>query len=92
VTITLSDELERLINERVGSGAYKSADEVVEAGLRLLKAREEGAEALRREIGRGLLDIREGRFSAHTTDDELEDFSERVVGQARGGSSASERR
>ena len=39
MTITLTDELEELINEKVRSGAYKSADEVVTASLRLLKAK-----------------------------------------------------
>ncbi len=38
-----------LINEKVKSGAYESADEVIMESLRLLQAKEEGMEALRRE-------------------------------------------
>lgn len=39
--ITLSPELERLIAERVSSGRYRSADEVVREGLDLLKQRDD---------------------------------------------------
>ena len=39
--ITLSPEIERLIAEKVSSGRYQSADEVVREGLDLLKQRDE---------------------------------------------------
>lgn len=85
MTITLTDELEELINEKVRSGEYKSADEVVAESLRLLKAKEEGMEALRREIMRGVEDIEQKRFTTLTTDAELESFSDEIVrrGQER---------
>ncbi len=83
MTITLTEALAKLVNEKVRSGAYKSADEVITASLRLLKAKEEGTEALRRELLRGLADIEQGRFSAHTTEDGLEAFSDDVVRRAR---------
>jgi antitoxin ParD1/3/4 len=38
--ISLSSELERLIAEKVSSGRYRSADEVVREGLELLDERE----------------------------------------------------
>jgi hypothetical protein len=38
--ISLSPEIERLIAARVGSGRYKSADEVVREGLELLQERD----------------------------------------------------
>ncbi|MGH9916364.1 MAG: type II toxin-antitoxin system ParD family antitoxin [Pyrinomonadaceae bacterium] len=72
MTITLTKELEELVNEKVKSGKYKSAGEVVMASLRLLKAQEEGMEALRREIMHGVEDIRQGRFTSYATDMELE--------------------
>jgi antitoxin ParD1/3/4 len=65
MVITLTDELEELINEKIKSGEYKSADEVIKAGLRLLSAQEKGTEALRREIMRGVEDIRQGRFTEY---------------------------
>lgn len=55
--------------------------------LRLLKAKEEGVEALRREIMRGVEDIEQGRATTHTTDAELEDFFQRlhIMEKARNG-------
>ena len=79
MTITLSDELQELVNEKVKSGAYKSADEVITASLRLLKAQDEGMEALRREIMRGVENIQQGRFTTHSTDAELEAFSDENI-------------
>jgi Arc/MetJ-type ribon-helix-helix transcriptional regulator len=38
--ISLSPDLERLIAEKVSSGRYRSADEVVREGLELLQKRE----------------------------------------------------
>jgi antitoxin ParD1/3/4 len=91
MTITLTDDLERLVNEKVKSGAYKSADEVVAASLRLLKAQEEGMEALRREIMRGVEDIQEGRFSTYTNEDEIGAFSDRIIKQGQERLKASEK-
>lgn len=91
MTITLTAELEELVNEKIKSGAYKSADEVVMASLRLLKAREESVEALRREIMRGVEDIREGRFTELRTDAELDAFSDQIIQQAQNKSNVSER-
>lgn len=39
--ISLSPEIERLIAEKVESGRYRSADEVVREGLELLEKKEE---------------------------------------------------
>ncbi|HEY0406999.1 MAG TPA: type II toxin-antitoxin system ParD family antitoxin [Pyrinomonadaceae bacterium] len=70
-----------MINEKVKSGAYKSADEVIIASLRLLEAREKGMDALRTEIMSGVEDIQQGRFIACETDAELEAFSDEIVRQ-----------
>ncbi len=83
MTITLTDEMEELISAKVKSGAYKSADEVVMESLRLLKAKEEGMDALRREVMRGVEDIERGRFTAYTTDAELEAFSDEIIEQGQ---------
>jgi antitoxin ParD1/3/4 len=42
--ISLSPDVERLIAERVSSGRYRSADEVVREGLDLLQKRENEAQ------------------------------------------------
>ena len=83
MTITLTHDLEKLINDRVASGAYKSPDEVIMAALRLIAAREQGLEALRREILTGIEDIEHGSFTSCASDAELEDFSARIVTEAR---------
>lgn len=43
--ISLSPDIERLIAEKVSSGRYRSADEVVREGLQLLQERENGTPA-----------------------------------------------
>ncbi len=83
MTITLTDELEELINEKVRSGAYKSADEVIMESLRLLKAKEAGMGALRREIMRGVEDIQQGQFAGFTTDAALDAFSDEIIRQGQ---------
>jgi antitoxin ParD1/3/4 len=83
MTITLTAELEEFINAKVRSGAYKSADEVVVESLRLLKAKEDGTEALRREVMRGVEDIEQKRFTTYATAAELEAFSERLYVMAK---------
>ena len=55
--VSLTPELEKLVNSQVESGKYDSASEVINEALRLLqereKSREVKLEALRREIARG---------------------------------------
>ena len=83
MTITLTNDLEELINDEIKSGAYESADEVIRASLKLLKAREEGVEALRKEILLGFEDIQHGRFTSVDSDQELESFSDEIIRQAQ---------
>ncbi len=52
--IVLTPEMERLIDDKVRSGDYSSASEVVEAALRLLQQEEEDLEELRREVQLGI--------------------------------------
>ncbi len=63
--VSLTGELERFVNEKVESGAYSSASEVIREGLRLLKERDElrrvRAEEMRRDIMLGAEQVREGR-------------------------------
>ena len=81
--VTLPTEVERIVTEKINSGAYKSADEVISVSVRLLEAKEKGKEALRREIMRGFEDIQQGRFSTFSTDDELDAFSDDIIRQAK---------
>jgi antitoxin ParD1/3/4 len=50
----VTPELERLINDKVETGSYQTASEVVREALRLLKHRDEGLLQLRTDIQAGL--------------------------------------
>ena len=89
--ITLPSEIEKIVIEKVNSGAYPSADEVISSGVRLLEARENGTEALRQEIMRGFNDIEDGRFSSFSTDEELEAFSDDIIRKAKDRRDASKK-
>jgi putative addiction module CopG family antidote len=81
-TIILTAEQEAIISERVNSGAYKSAAEVIAASLNLLKEQEKRIEAQRREIFRGVEDIKQGRFTTLSTDEELDRFADQIIEQS----------
>jgi len=81
--VTLPAEIEKIVAEKVSSGAYQSVDEVISKSVRLLEAKEKGTEALRREIMRGFEDIQEGRFSTFSGDEELDAFSDDIIQQAK---------
>jgi antitoxin ParD1/3/4 len=66
LTVALPAELEAFVQERVASGRFGTASEVVQEGLRLLEVREHEREAvlqdLRREISVGLEQARSGQL------------------------------
>ena len=66
MNVSLTPELERIVNSKVKSGLYNSASEVVREGLRLLQERDElrkmKLNALRQEIEQGIDDLEAGRF------------------------------
>jgi antitoxin ParD1/3/4 len=67
MSISLSPDLERQITEKVESGEYASADDVMRDALRALSAaKQEHAnrfEALRAKIQEGIDDLENGRHS-----------------------------
>ncbi len=81
--VTLPTEIEKIVAEKISSGAYQSAAEVISKSVRLLEAKEKGTEALRREIMRGFEDIQEGRFATVSSDEELDAFSDDIIRQAK---------
>lgn len=52
MTLTIPPELKRFIDQQVASGRYTSAEEVVSAGLQLLRESSEQFEHLRQEVKR----------------------------------------
>ncbi len=75
MNVSLTPELETLVNEKVKSGNYNSASEVVREALRLLKEEDElkriRREELRREVMRGVEEIRNGRGTVYNSAKDL---------------------
>jgi antitoxin ParD1/3/4 len=74
MNVSLTPELEEFVVQKVQSGLYQTASEVVRDGLRLLLERDElhrqRLEELRREIAAGIEEIEQGKvapFHAHET-------------------------
>ena len=65
MNVSLTPELERLINDKVDTGSYQTASEVVREALRLLKLRDEGLVQLRRDVQAGFDQIDRGEFAEY---------------------------
>lgn len=82
MNVSLTPELEAFVHEKVASGRYTSASEVVRESLRLLEEREwirqRRVEELRAEIKKGIDDLEAGRVIELNNDDELREFFEDV--------------
>jgi antitoxin ParD1/3/4 len=53
MNVSLTPELERLVNEKVESGLYQTASEVVREALRFLKERDQAREQLHADVQAG---------------------------------------
>jgi antitoxin ParD1/3/4 len=84
MNITLTPELENLINEKIKSGLYDSPGEVVRESLQLLKEQDElkrwRREELRREVMKGVEQMRNGQYRTYNSAEEL---AEEVIKEAR---------
>lgn len=67
MNVSLTPELERLINAKVDAGTYQTASEVVREALRLLQLRDEGLVQLRKEVQSGFAQIEQGQFAEYDT-------------------------
>ena len=83
MNVSLTPELERLVNEKVESGLYQTASEVVREALRLLKERDQAREHLRADVQAGFDQLArgEGRAYDKTSGRQL---AERVKSRASG--------
>lgn len=75
MNVSLTPELEQLIDQKVSSGLYNSASEVIREGLRLLKEQDDMKrlryETLRTDILRGSEEIQQGKGIRYSTGEEL---------------------
>lgn len=71
MNVSLTPELETMVAEKVKSGLYNSASEVVREGLRLIREqdqlREIKLEELRREIQIGIDQLDRGEFTSYNS-------------------------
>jgi antitoxin ParD1/3/4 len=65
MNVSLTPELERLVNEKVESGLYQTASEVVREALRLLRDRDQAREQLRADVQAGFDQLARGEGRAH---------------------------
>jgi antitoxin ParD1/3/4 len=70
MNVSLTVELEQLVTEKVKTGMYQTASEVVREGLRLLKERDDRMAQLRGDIRAGFEAIDRGEY---------EDYDERTT-------------
>ncbi|MGE3275199.1 MAG: type II toxin-antitoxin system ParD family antitoxin [Vicinamibacterales bacterium] len=61
MNVSLTPELEQLVNDKVKSGFYQTASEVVREALRLLNERDRERERLRADVQAGLEQLARGQ-------------------------------
>ena len=85
MNVSLTPELEQIVAQRVKSGLYNSASEVVREGLRLLQQRDEMREAKLSALGagiqKGIDDLEAGRVYDGPT--VMAEFREKLLAMKR---------
>ena len=71
MSIQIEEDFGIFIDQKVSDGLYRSRDEVVEAGLRLLKEQDEELQAIRRALI-------EGEESGEAVDFDFDNFLDRM--------------
>ncbi len=86
MNVSLTPELERLVQSKVDSGLYNSASEVIRESLRLLherdRVREIRLEELRKEIQKGVDQLERDEYTIYETE-ELETLICEIKQQGR---------
>ncbi len=81
MNISLTVELEQLVNDKLKTGMYQTASEVVREGLRLLRERDQRLEAIRKDIRAGFEAVERGEFTDFDASN-ITELSDRI--KARG--------
>jgi antitoxin ParD1/3/4 len=63
MNVSLTPELEQLVNDKVKTGMYQTASEVIREGLRLLRERDHRLESLRGDVRAGFEAVERGDYS-----------------------------
>lgn len=83
MNVSLTPELEKLVNDEIKNGDYKSANEVVREGLLLVRLRRQKLATLRREIQIGIDEIERGEYREYTSVEELFEDVEAAVAERK---------
>lgn len=87
MNVSLTPELENLVNEKVKSGLYNSASEVIRESLRLLQEQDMlkqiRRDELRREIMLGVEQIRNGEFTSYQSEEDFERLADEIKSAGR---------
>ena len=82
MNVSLTPALDKLVREKVKSGLYNNASEVIREALRLMKEAEETRRAklkrLKAELARGEVDVASGRVTPLANDEEIDRFFARL--------------
>lgn len=62
MNVSLTPELEKFVNDKVDSGLYNNASEVIRESLRLLKEHDESRQKWREQIERGWQEAQRGEL------------------------------
>jgi antitoxin ParD1/3/4 len=80
--VSLTPKLEELVREKVESGLYNNASEVIREALRLLQEHDElrrlKLERLRAALAAGEADLAAGRVEVLRDDDSIQEFFDRL--------------
>ena len=82
MNVSLTPELERLVNEKVESGLYQTASEVVREALRLLKERDQARQQLRADVQAGFDQLARDEARAYDKTSGLQ-LAERIKSRGR---------
>ncbi len=82
MNVNLTPELEQLVSQKVSSGLYNSASEVVREALRMMQQRDElrriQQDELRKEVQKGIDALRAGKFTEYETAEDLVNDIEKI--------------
>ena len=86
MNVSLTPELEELVNKKVKNGMYHTASEVIREGLRLLKEQDEIKEhrlnQLCKEVDIGIQQIENGRYTDYDVDN-LQPLADEIIAEGR---------
>ena len=82
MNVSLTPELEQLVTDKVKSGMYQTASEVIREGLRLLKERDQQLDALRRDVRAGFEAVDRGEYTDYD-EGTVKKLAERVKARGR---------